>query len=279
MPDNSVDSCVTDPPYGLFFMNKAWDADVPPVEIWQQVYRVLKPGAYLLAFFGSRTYHRGAYRIEQAGFEIRDQLMWLYGSGMPKHKHALKPGHEPIVMARKPMQGSTADNQALWGTGGLNIDACRIPDPDGKPKGKIRRSTESKSIFFIQHKPAEWAPDQAGRWPANVLHDESDEVTGAFAEFSKKSGKHNVSRFFYSAKATRQDRGENNTWPTVKPTALMQYLCRLVTPAGGTVLDPFMGSGSTGKAAILEGFSFVGIDRDPEAFAIAKTRVVMPGDS
>lgn len=326
MEDNSIDSCVTDPPYGLSFMGKLWDYDVPQKEIWEQVFRVLKPGAYLLAFFGSRTYHRGVVQIEDAGFEIRDQIMWLYGSGFPKSHNigkaidknagvtrrivgknknfgvtkkeegknsfgdyagewdltepatdeakkwegwgtALKPAHEPIVVARKPIHQSVAKNVLEYGTGALNIDGCRVGEENG-------------------------------RWPANVIHDGSDEVVSKFPD--AKGGTTNgnaptgvsgnitpmrrgnliprndtgsAARFFYCAKASKADREQGNNHPTVKPTELMKYLCRLVTPPNGIILDPFMGSGSTGKAALQEGFNFIGIEMNKEYYEIANERI------
>jgi DNA modification methylase len=408
MPDNSVDAVVTDPPYGLSFMGKKWDYDVPSEEVWRECLRVLKPGGHLLAFAGTRTQHRMACRIEDAGFEIRDMIAWLYGSGFPKSldvskaidkmdavaeqqarrfrftawvrstgtnarqvdnatgtamgshytthptqpaimtrehleqcRHllgnvpewverecdirsvesqnfkrrevvgqgyrvrresvvdcagrsdgeynittpttlaarqwqgwgtALKPALEPITMARKPIVGTVAANVVEHGTGAINVDGCRVGD----------------------------AP--AGRWPANLIHDDGDEVQQVLGD---------ASRFFYCPKASKSDRDEGleempevhrvngNKWtdqdyrvingerpetaesgprknihPTVKPTDLMRYLCRLVTQPGGVVLDPFMGSGSTGKAAVLECFRFVGIERDETYFEIAKRRIL-----
>lgn len=400
LSDNSVDSIVTDPPYGLSFMGKKWDYDVPKVEIWEECLRVLKPGGHLLAFAGTRTQHRMAVRIEDAGFEIRDMIAWVYGSGFPKsldvskaldkkanelpvfdairahirewrdragltntqlnavigsstngcgmarhwtseaggqhaipskdqwHKlkallgwpdcefdaiydkvkdgvdrpvighqrgtmfsfapgkdndriattlnitapateaarqwhgwgTALKPALEPITVARKPLIGTVAQNVLEHGTGAINVDASRV---DG------------------------------GRWPANLIHDGSDEVTELLND---------AARFFYCAKASKKDRDEGlesfseaktndgrkvdadnafqrgatlrkNIHPTVKPTDLMRYLCRLVTPKGGLVLDPFTGSGSTGKAAMLEGFRFIGAEMNPEYVEIAKARI------
>lgn len=301
MEDNSIDSCVTDPPYGLSFMGKAWDYDVPKKEIWQEVFRVLKPGAHLLAFFGSRTYHRGAIQIEDAGFEIRDQIMWLYGSGFPKSHNigdgwgtALKPAHEPIVVARKPPEDSIARNKEKYGTGAINIDECRTEEKGmkwEKPRGGIWKTDKEAEAKLVEN--------ELGRWPANIIHDGSDEVVAAFPN--------ETSKFFYSAKASKTDRDEGlenfiskkvvawqtgngasgkpsslsagrdteykNIHPTVKPTELMKYLCRLVTPKGGIVLDPFMGSGSTGKAAIQEGFGFCGIEMSAEYFEIAKARI------
>jgi DNA modification methylase len=343
----SVDAIVTDPPYELGFMGKAWDASgiAYDIEVWNKAWRVLKPGGHLLAFSGSRTYHRMVCAIEDAGFEIRDQIMWLYGSGFPKSHDvskaidreagavreivglrqahspysgnsndsglttdkwrdertgthevhitasatpeaarwqgwgtALKPAHEPIVVARKPLRGTVAQNVLAHGTGAINVDGCRV-------------GTEG---------------DTLGRWPANVIHDGSAEVVGAFPG----DGEASAARFFYTAKASRTDRDEGlegwdvatlgemtggraegsagldspragagrttgraNVHPTVKPTSLMRYLCRLVTPPGGTVLDPFTGSGSTGKAAVLEGFRFIGIELSPQYAEIARARI------
>jgi DNA modification methylase len=275
MPSCSVDAIVTDPPYGLSFMGKRWDYDVPATDVWAECLRVLKPGGHLLAFAGTRTQHRMAVRIEDAGFEIRDMIAWVYGSGFPKSHNlkdewqgwgtALKPALEPITVARKPLIGTVAENVLAHGTGAINVDASRV---------------------------------EGGRWPANLIHDGSEpaDLLGEAA------------RFFYCAKASKADRDEGlegfeekswregaknctprsgqiyeqngrlggprkNNHPTVKPTDLMRYLCRLVTPPGGTVLDPFMGSGSTGKAAVLEGFAFIGIEREAEYLEIARARI------
>jgi len=467
LADNSVDSVVTDPPYELGFMGKSWDASgiAYSVELWKEVLRVLKPGGHLLAFSGSRTYHRMVVAIEDAGFEIRDQIMWIYGSGFPKsldisksidkkpemahtrqfklwlaeqiensgktrneidaecgftacsydktdgkdgwsNNHpsqdkwtimkkviglsdewdwiitdnldergfieptgglhggtgntvgkwtgakqlsnnaispdakqwqgwgtALKPAHEPVVVARKPLIGTVAANVLTFGTGGLNIEATRVASDDGFQKAWDKPVTTNISApggKYISegnnHKVdlSDYAP--SGRWPANVIHDGSDEVVELFPN-SKGNGslgggeggiwttgnKQQVSpgytdsgsaaRFFYCAKASKKDRNEGldgfeakfsptmgngigikehdpetatkkqNHHPTVKPTDLMRYLCRLVTPPNGTVLDPFMGSGSTGKAAIYEGFNFVGIEMTDEYIPIAKARI------
>ena len=309
MPSNSVDSIVTDPPYGLSFMGKRWDYDVPSVEIWAECLRVLKPGGHLLAFAGTRTQHRMAVRIEDAGFEIRDLVMWHYGQGFPKSKNlgggfgsALKPATEPITMARKPCVGTLESNFAQWGTGALNIDGCRVAG-----ESTVRQNnggTGTPEQWRTGNGEAFTSGSDSGRWPANLIHDGSDEVVAGFPvtgpskasmrgvgltgddakvygkgdpEFNTSRG-HNdnggsAARFFYCAKASKKDRGEGNEHPTVKPTDLMAYLCRLVTPPGGVVLDPFMGSGSTGKAAQREGFRFIGIEREPAYMEIASSRI------
>jgi site-specific DNA-methyltransferase (adenine-specific) len=351
MPDCSVDACVTDAPYGLSFMGKKWDYDVPAVEVWAECLRVLKPGGHLLAFAGTRTQHRMAVRIEDAGFEIRDMIAWVYGSGFPKSHNldgdwngwgtALKPALEPITMARKPFPGTVAANVMQHGTGAINVDGCRVPH--GADVDLEATQAPSKSTFSAAAK--DWTTSTykpAGRWPANLIHDGSDEVLAGFPE--TKSGKMmptrttagvdgrnaygadaaggfttmetygdsgSAARFFYCPKASKADReaglegmeAKTNDWqrptsglsqgknpatgersgvimqprtnyhPTVKPTALMQYLCRLVTPPGGTVLDPFTGSGSTGKAAMLEGFNFIGFEREAEYVEIARRRI------
>jgi len=555
MADNSVDAIVTDPPYGLSFMGKKWDYDVPEQAIWEECLRVLKPGGHLLAFAGTRTQHRMAVRIEDAGFEIRDMIAWVYGSGFPKSHSigkaidreagergavgkrfvaaggdlpspernyddpplvleaakqwqgwgtALKPALEPITMARKPLVGTVAANVLEHGTGAINVDGCRVElETDcrllkGGTYGGNRGSDKGTSMFGTNTKGLGYqVPSANGRWPANLIHDGSEEVLAGFPQskgtasggspdrnsksseaywgeggggfkggrstvahgdngsaarfFScqkddfplllsdakaifeawKKSAANTVqgslsrprqyadiardlvrlaeacgavlqgpllgghftsateseceklceivitailyieqrswlvsqherhtllgnlvsiaatneqtgittitvshltsdgyaesatfgimrantdrgvvasaSRFTYCAKASKADRDEGldhmakdvvrvtntghtgnpsarngertfnpraNNHPTVKPTALMRYLCRLVTPPGGTVLDPFMGSGSTGKAAVLEGFEFIGIEREAEYVAIAEARIV-----
>ena len=337
LPGNSVDSIVTDPPYGLSkepdmaevlrhwlagddyqhtgrgFMGKSWDSFVPGPSVWREALRVLKPGGHLLAFFGSRTYDIGTLAIRLAGFEIRDCIQWIYGSGFPKSKNldgewegwgtALKPAHEPICVARKPFDGTVAANVLVHGTGALNIDGCRIPlngDYKCKPNGR-----PSLTDLGDNYDPAKAnQPDTVGRWPANVIHDGSEEVLASFPDAPGQLAKaaegddrrkdqncygampresngaaprdetaKSAARFFYSAKASKADRGEGNPHPTVKPTALMRYLCQLVTPPGGVVLDPFMGSGSTGVSAIDAGFKFIGVELVDEYFAIASSRI------
>jgi len=326
MPDASVDAVVTDPPYGLSFMGKRWDYDVPTVAIWSECLRVLKPGGHLLSFGGSRTYHRMAVNVEDAGFEIRDQVMWVYGSGFPKSHNiskaidrsgkatpaaqqwdgwgsALKPAHEPIVLARKPLGEKTlAANVLEHGTGGLNIDGCRVGDENMSAQFDREWNKQGAEFGFgngLRASKGKKVPD--GRFPANLIHDGSAEVVELFPRAGEKS----AARFFYCAKASKADRDEGleafaeqqraffqtgngtsgkpssighyvtqcNTHPTVKPTDLMAYLIRLITPPGGVVLDPFVGSGSTGKAAIREGFKFIGIEREAEYIAIARARI------
>lgn len=345
--DNCFDAVVTDPPYGLAFMGKRWDYDLPSVELWREVYRVMKPGAHVLAFGGSRTYHRAVCRIEDAGFEIRDCVMWLYGSGFPKSHNlqdewegwgtALKPAFEPIVLARKPIEGTVAENVSKWGCGALNIDGCRIECEPIKTSRNVALGSASGGIYGAANTPAKFENHPSGRWPANIILDGSDEVLAFFpdapgqiakvdgSEPSAKTveiyGKFNGSRspaiprvemersaarFFYCAKASKSEReaglddlpertkvfnGQNgessqdmkpveerfttkarNFHPTVKPIALMRYLCRLVTPPNGLILDPFFGSGPTGIAAQREGFRCVGVELSGEYSQIARLR-------
>ena len=320
MPENSVDSIVTDPPYELGFMGKAWDGSgiSYSVGMWVEALRVLKPGGHLLAFSGSRTYHRMTCAIEDAGFGIRDQIMWVYGSGFPKSHNlkgnydgwgtALKPSHEPICVARKPLIGTVAGNVLRHGTGAFNIDACRVASP-GEDLTRECLGHASAAHQGYKRPNHETAEKQVfgstnGRWPANFIHDGSDEVYRGFDLTSeekavalcadcgnkyqsnhagcawgwKKQSSQTISsaaRFFYCAKASAAERGAGNNHPTVKPVALMRYLVRLVTPSGGLVLDPFTGSGSTARAAILEGFRFIGCDLSADYIKIASERIAM----
>lgn len=309
MPDNSVDAIVCDPPYGLAFMGKKWDYDVPDLDVWTECLRVLKPGGHLLAFAATRTQHRMAVRIEDAGFEIRDMIAWVYGSGFPKSHNgawggtALKPALEPITMARKPLIGTVAENWAAHGGGGILIESCRVPTDENLNGGAYAKERkESTSDWAALHKTTgQEFVQPAGRWPANLIHDGSDEVVAAFPDSKgsgpartlkrgtrtdgdgwgmqdaagelRDAGTGSAARFFYCAKTSKADRGAENTHPTVKPTELMAYLCRLVTPTGGVVFDPFMGSGSTGKAALREGFGFIGCEMDEAYFDIAQARI------
>ena len=359
-----VDSVVTDPPYELGFMGKSWDSTgiAFQKETWELAYQLLKPGGHLLAFSSSRTYHRMAVAIEDAGFEIRDQLMWIYGSGFPKSYNigkgvdkklgnerevvgkgkagaafhygavgdggfgntfdgngtassewettqgksewegwgtALKPAHEPIVMARKPLEGTVADNVLKHGTGGINIDGCRIQTDEKLNIGSNNRENGVVNFGMKDDKDSQ-KQNELGRFPANVMHDGSEEVVSGFPNTKSTKGnprtasiknqtrlnnseevfvnceyddEGSAARFFYCPKVSKSERGEDNTHPTVKPQELMKYLCRLVTPKDGTVLDPFMGSGSTGMAAKDEGFDFIGIEQEKEYFEIADSRI------
>lgn len=353
LPDNSVDSIVTDPPYELGFMGKKWDSSgiAYSTELWKQCLRVLKPGGHLLSFGGTRTWHRVAVAIEDSGFEVRDSIAWMYGSGFPKSLNvgkateseqwkgwgtALKPAHEPIVVARKPLIGTVAETVLTHGTGGLNIDGSRIGTEGGTEKINSEKQSESQNAYGTGLNGGTVSDLNKGRWPANVILDPytaelldeqsgvlksgavkptSDKASGGVYEhgrtfrnvndFLKSEG--GASRFFYVAKASKRDRNEGleelegrrasamgydiglgeagegmfkdrnpikqNFHPTVKPTALMRYLVKLVTPPGGVVLDPFTGSGSTGKAAILEGFDFIGIELTEDYIPIIEGRL------
>jgi site-specific DNA-methyltransferase (adenine-specific) len=368
---NSVDAIVTDPPYGIGFMGKAWDGkaiverhaqrdsteegrrrnglasaagtyDLSPKAMrafqkfsaaWgAEALRVAKPGAYCVAFASPRTFHRLVCGLEEAGWEIRDTLMWVFGSGFPKGTDkakipegwegwntALKPAWEPIVLARKPLDGTVAANLLKHGTGAMNISGCRVETEEDLSGGAYSangaRSVSPALSPTGMNRPGATAGDfvqPIGRWPANLLHDGSDEVVACFPDapgqmadasasassrksqnvygvmrrgrgdepsadnanegavgFKMKPGARRLdtgsaARFFYCAKASRSDRGEGNTHPTVKPTELMRWLVRLVTPPGGTVLDCFGGSGSTVVATVLEGFDFIYIDKDED---------------
>lgn len=451
LPSNHVDAIVTDPPYELGFMGKTWDKSgiANNVEMWAEALRILKPGGHLLAFSGSRTYHRMTCAIEDSGFEVRDQIMWVYGSGFPKSmdvskaidkmdaaeeqkarrfrftawvkaqgvtakqideatgtmmgnhytthptqpaimtrehledcRHlfvevpewiesecdirsvesknfaerevvgynvgvdttkqsiacasaaqgfqtstrrefaittanteearrwqgwgtSLKPAHEPICVARKPLEGTVARNVLTWGTGAVNVDGCRVEGAPPSVPQPVFNSPTGRTYGMKTGEGRNGAMSQAaGRWPTNLIHDGSEEVVGLFPE--TKSGKRwphhtrntdgspngiygkfdvdyaltetfgdsgSAARFFYCAKTSKEDRGQGNNHPTVKPCDLMRYLCRLVTPPGGLVFDPFTGSGSTGKAAVLEGFDFLGCDMTPEYVDIARARI------
>lgn len=333
LPDNSVDSIVTDPPYGLSFMGAKWDYDVPSVDIWKECLRVLKPGGHLLSFGGSRTYHRMVVNAEDAGFEVRDQLLWVYGSGFPKSHNigkkveeykgwgtALKPAHEPILLARKPLSEKTiVDNVLKWGTGGINIDESRILYGENEninfDRPRVRQSVNEDWILKQAHDytdPQYKEYNQEGRFPANLLLSEEaaenlNEHTGPLKGDSPnrkpRNGGHRkeyvgtedndkrqdvisdktftdshlgASKFFYVAKPSKKEKTkglEKNTHTTIKPIKLMDYLVNLITPKGGVVLDPFMGSGTTGISALTKGFDFIGIERESEYMEIAEQRI------
>jgi DNA modification methylase len=340
LPDNSIDSIVTDPPYGLSelssdkivqtmfewsggnwsfipkgkgFMNKDWDSFVPPPAVWKEVIRVLKPGAFILCFAGTRTVDLMTVSLRVAGFEIRDTLMWLYGSGFPKSHNlkgefsgwgtALKPAVEPIILARKPLEDTVLNNMTKWGVGALNIDSTRLETSDDLSGGTYGGSFGFSRDEFGNLPKALGSGDK-GRWPANLLLDE--ESAGMLGE---------PSRFFYVSKTSISEReyglnslpdryiakgnqaqselkkgntdfskdvdtgGQNkilvrkNSHPTVKPIKLMSYLCTLITPSDGVILDPFMGSGSTGIAAVISGFNFIGIEMSEEYVEISRLRI------
>jgi site-specific DNA-methyltransferase (adenine-specific) len=282
LPSNSIDSIVTDPPYELGFMGKSWDSSgiAYSVDLWSECLRVLKPGGHILAFGGSRTWHRLAVAIEDSGFEVRDTIAWIYSNGFPKSRNlkdewqgwgtALKPAIEPIVMARKPLVGTVVKNVELYGVGAINIDASRIQSEDA-PEGRSRHGGGVVGAGTSYELPDSESYMPAGRWPANITFDEG---TAGLLEYQSEGS----SRFFYVSKASKSDRNEGlgtlvNTHPTVKPTDLMRYLINLVTPVGGVVLDPFTGSGSTGKAALLDGFQFIGIELTAEYLPIIKERL------
>ena len=245
-----VDAIVTDPPYGLSFMGNKWDYEVPSIDIWKECLRVLKPGGHLLSFSSARTYHRMACNVEDAGFEIRDQIMWIYGSGFPKSTNQLKPSHEPIVMARK---GGKKQE--------LRINDCRVGN---EKRFNLAAGNHKNGNAYNMSKTG--MPENVegreciGRWPANLIHDGNINIES-------------FNRFFYCAKASNSDRGKGNNHPTVKPIDLMRYLIRLVCPVGSVVLDPFMGSGTTGKAALEEGMEFIGIEQSEEYIDISKKRL------
>ena len=371
LPDNSVDSMVTDPPYGISFMGKKWDYDVPQVEVWKETLRVLKPGGHALVACGTRTQHRMAVNLEDAGFEIRDIVAWVYGSGFPKshnigkavdklqgneredlgiskndrpdsqvkggrafdsafnkgQKHetiletkgnspyegwgtALKPAMELWTLCRKPLEEKTiAKNVLKYGTGGINIDECRV-GTEAIKQNQYDRKPESGNRYGngAERKQNGVVTETQGRFPANLIHDGSDEVVEGFPDTKSGGGKTtrknkdamfdmgqgyssngiadsgSASRFFYCAKASKAERNKGceelenkNNHSTVKPLKLMSYLVRLITPKGGTILDPYMGSGSTGIGAKLEGFDFIGIENNEEYFKIANKRLCQEG--
>ena len=367
-PDNHFDSIVTDPPYGIDFLGKAWDANTGALETYQECLRVLKPGGHILAFSAARTYHHLAITLEQAGFEIRDQIMWIYSSGFPKSQDvgksiqrglgvkektklksngpanglsrmtfnqsdpakfeetkdvdtvvctdpqaqqwqgwgtALKPAHEPIALARKPIKGSIKDNVLKHGVGALNIDATRVPFEGDKPKPatfkngvSYRQHTEElyeKEVEHTTERTQEY--NDAGRFPSNVIGEIADDYQkyfycpkvsrrerhigfddpGAmfpgsrFDVYMPTAGKTNPETTIEAVEEKLKDKGNNH--PTVKPIELMKYLIKLVTPPNGIVLDPFNGSGSTGCAAVELGCEYVGIELDPKYVEIANKRI------
>lgn len=296
IPVNSVDSIVTDPPYGIGFLGAKWDSLPPGKEVFEECLRVLKPGGYLLSFGGTKTYHRMASAVEDAGFEIRDMLEWIYGSGFPKSYNiskgiakiskkasewegwgtALKPAHEPICMARKPLSEKTiARNVLTYETGGINIDECRIGDTSGRfPANLIHDNSEELRKCFPETKSGTISKN----YKQKKRFDVGEKGKGSNLDESNCYGDSgNALRFFksinYCAKASRKERGEYNKHLTVKPIALMEYLVKMTTKEGGTVLDPFMGSGTTGIACVNLDRYFIGIEIDPVYFKLAERRI------
>lgn len=384
-PPNSIDAIITDSPYGLSkepdaikclqdwidhgyhevkgsgFMGKHWDAFVPQPVLWKECFRVLKPGGHLLSFFGTRTYDWGTLAIRLAGFEIRDCVMWIYGSGFPKsldiskaidkaagaerekvkifnaHNNkgsqnsrpfieaakekgyheidgvdpitdaakqwngygtALKPACEPICVARKPLESTVIENVLQYGTGGINVDAGRVEligknDPRLNSAGSWKTDKAGKNVYSAGLSGKEIGSSPLGRWPANIIHDGSDEVLAGFPDAARQAGSpkktthkngmfgigtpgriykednNSSARFFYCAKTSPAERAERKH-PTIKPLALMEYLVKVFCPAGGIVLDPFIGSGTTAIACNNTGHKWIGIEADPANYAEAK---------
>lgn len=259
MDENSIHACITDPPYGMGM--DVWDHSVPTVDIWKEVYRVLKPGAFCLSFCSPELYHRMAVAVEDAGFLIKDQIMWMTTTKMPKHNR-LKPAHEPIVVAQKPFKGTIKDNHEKWGCGMIDTTTTRIPwdkkPPTGwvKDGGKRRTFGKEGKTTGTQKEFGTVDANPDGRYPSNIIGDVQPEHQ----------------KYFYAPRATRKEKGEYNNHPTVKPISLMSYLVRIYAPEGSTVLDPFCGSGTTGIASISENREFIGIDMSPEYVTIANKR-------
>jgi DNA modification methylase len=259
---NSVDACITDPPYGMEIAGVGWDHNVPPVETWQAVYRVLKPGAFVLSFCAPEYYHRMAVAVEDAGFRPMDMVVWMVTTKMAK-ANRMKPAHEPIFVAQKPLDGSIEKNFEKWGCGKINTETTRVPW-DGKPptgwvKGGSKRRAFGGKVEKAAGKNNETEDaNPNGRYPNNII--------GHFDEPEHQ-------KYFYAPRATRKERGEYNDHPTPKPISLMRYLCRVYAPKGGLIVDPFNGSGSTGVGALQEGFRFIGIDMDQHYCDIAEQRI------
>jgi DNA modification methylase len=349
LADNSIDAIVTDPPYGIDFLGKSWDANTGALETYQECLRVLKPGGHIVAFSAARTYHHLAVTLEQAGFEIRDQIMWIYSSGFPKSQDigrsiqrslgvketavikggarpsdkqtggrakgkieakqeystpvltdpnakqwegwgtALKPAHEPIALARKPLKQSIAKNCQQWGTGAININATRVGD-EIFDTSQNRRTTQDSQIYDGGWAGKEGGEIVQGRYPSNVIGEIQEEYQKYFycPKVSRKerhtgfdttqiatnpNGMWDDGVQFQNQQAFSGNTEKGNNHPTVKPVALMEYLIKLITPPGGTVLDPFNGSGSTGMAAVGLGFNYIGCELDPAYVDIAEKRI------
>ena len=262
MEDNSIDACITDPPYGMDIAGVGWDHNVPPTATWKEVYRVLKPGAFVLSFCNPEFYHRMAVNVEDGGFLPRDMIVWMVTTKMAKHNR-LKPAHEPIFVAQKPLEGTIEKNFEKWGTGKINIDQARVPWDGKPPTGWVKGGSKRRAFGGDVAKAADTVTEREdanpiGRYPSNII--------GHFDEPEHQ-------KYFYAPRATRKERGEYNDHPTPKPIALMRYLCRVYAPAAGLIMDPFMGSGSTGIAALQEGKDFMGIDMDQHYCDISQRRI------
>ena len=260
MEDDFFHACITDPPYGMGM--DEWDHSVPTVDIWKEVYRVLRPGAFCLSFCSPELYHRMAVAVEDAGFRIKDQIMWMTTTKMPKHNR-LKPAHEPIVVAQKPFKGTIKDNHEKWGCGLIDTDNTRVPwdkkPPTGWVKGGAKRRTFGKKgkTTGTQKEFGTVDANPAGRYPSNIIGEVQPEHQ----------------KYFYAPRATRKEKGDYNNHPTVKPVSLMSYLVKIYAAEETVVLDPFCGSGTTGVACVNTNRNFIGIERDEGYYEIAKTRI------
>lgn len=313
IPDNSLHAVVTDPPYGIFALNQDWDKLLPSIEVWKQCFRSLRPGGFLLSFGHCRVYHQVGMQLESIGFQIRDCLCWIYATGAPRpynidknidkylgvplkideypyepvtekakpwkgFANILKTAWEPIILAQKPIEGTLVENVLKYKTGVLNIDACRIPFVDEADRKSLESfagfasADHGDSRFFSVNsggkKQANVHP--LGRWPANLLW-----LDPMYADYDK---------YFMVPKPDRFEKGSYNEHTTVKPLRLMEHLIKLVTPKSSaigeevTVLDPYMGSGTTGAACKVLGRSFVGFEKDEVSFRTAKLTVARPRD-
>ena len=263
--ESSFDACITDPPYGIGMDH--WDHSVPTVEIWKQVFRVLKPGAFLLSFGSPQLYHRMAVAIEDAGFTIKDQIMWMTTTKMPKHNR-LKPAHEPIVVAQKPLEGTLLQNHEKWGCGLIDIDGARV-DWDGDvpsdyAMGGFQRTVYGKPTItsFTRHL-GKISPNENGRYPSNIIGEVHPDQQ----------------KYFYSPRASRKEKGNENDHPTVKPLDLMRYLVKIYAPSGSKIIDPFCGTGTTGIACLAEKRQFLGIEIDKKYSHLARQSLTMPKKS
>ena len=258
--ENTFHSCITDPPYGMGMEH--WDHSVPSVDVWRSIYRVLRPGAFCLAFCSPELYHRLACNVEDAGFNIKDQIMWMTTTKMPKFNR-LKPAHEPIVVAQKPYKGSLKDNHAEWGCGLIDTENTRVPWDKKPPTGWVAQGGKRRTFgkdgktTGTQKEFGTVDANPAGRYPSNIIGEVQSEHQ----------------KYFYAPRATRKEKGEDNDHPTVKPVSLMEYLIRIYSPVNSTVLDPFCGSGSTGVAAVSTNRQFVGIDLEEHYCQIAADRL------